>query len=733
MEDLFVPSRSTAFPLDAHMTLAAPLPEMMATSREKSQRRQKDDDAAELYRFKSTKCHAFLQDRKAVTTNLPRLLPDGIPYAANFVSFDHLQNCGALKEMRRNEVSITTEDLRLLYEARCLDQNIPPSWQRETRFMELISAKCKGCFFCLPENGFGLCSAEALAAVLSRNNHYSVLDLSGNRLRDDGARFIAQLIKRNRSLVHIDLASNDIGHVGGVLIARALLENNTVISLDIGARAGVNGNHIGTPGAEAIGEVLRSNEVLSRLNISSNGLGAGGVGFIASALEHNKSLTRLNLSSNNLGIDGAQILAQALEVSHVTHWELPRNHLDDRGGACFLNALSDAIRVGHDVVEHLDLEDNALGERSAEAVSKVLSTSTSLTTLRLNGNPLGPGFKAIGASLNENRSLTSLFLSKCSIDQTGAAPLGAALCVNYTLRQLDLSNNRLKDGGAVELAKGLMLNKSLTMCNLSSNRIGHIGGLDLAKALQKNRTLRHLNLRRNMMLEATGEAMSDSFHTNKTLERLDVAYNDFSYVCAMSIERALERNRSSNKILLVPKLQSNIDALAPKEKELERAVEDIELERRMLRDRGEDLMRRGEEARVVSEKLRREITDLERALEKARSISDAAESLFRQTEDHYTNAVTELKMKRASMDTRIQQEKDRTDRYHREAEKIRRQIKHIQDEENERLAPLLRELEGTGKECTQEMDDAKFEGEKLAALELRQRELQIIADKRKKK
>ncbi|GET90578.1 ribonuclease inhibitor-like protein [Leishmania tarentolae] len=730
--DYFTPE-PVATSCHANRASTAPLPRLAPAEGGQSLQWIQDNYEAELYRFKSTKSRAFLQDGQAYTANLPRLLPEGIPYTANFISFDRLRECGALSEMRQNEVGITTDDLRLLYEARCLDQDLPPSWQREVRFMELISAKCKGRFFCLPENGFGVCSAEALAAVLSRNNHYSVLDLSGNRLRDEGARFIAQLIKRNRTLVHIDVASNDIGHVGGVVIARALLENNTVVSLDIGARAGVNGNHIGTLGAEAIGEVLRCNEVLSRLNVSSNGLGAAGVAFIASALEHNCALTRLNLSSNNLDLEGARVLASALEGSRVTHWELQRNHLDDKGGACFLNALEAAIRDGHDVVEYLDLDENALGARSAESVGRVLSVSAALTTFRLCGNPLGAGMKGISAGLNENHSLSSLSLSKCSIDHIGAAALGAVLCVNHTLRRLDLSNNRVKDAGAVELARGLAVNKCLLMCNLSSNRIGHAGGLEMAKAVQKNRTLLHLNLRRNLMLEATGEAISDSFRTNTTLERLDVAYNNFSYVCAMSIERSLERNRASNKTQLVPKLQAKIDVLAPKEKELERTGEDIELEKRMVRDRGEELMRRGEEARVVSEKLRREIADLERVFEKVSAASDVAEDLFRMTEDCVTNKLTDLKMKRTNMENRIQQEKDRTDRMHHEAEKIRRQIKHIEDAENERLAPLLRELEGLERDRSQEMSDAKFEGEKLAALELRRKELQIALAKRPNK
>lgn len=734
MEPTRSASASSIGPFSADGEGAARLPQVTPQAFENSPPRAPlSEYEAQLYNFKCTKGRAFLQDRQAAATTLPRLLPDGIPYAANFVSFDRLRECGALNETRQNEVSITAEDLRLLYEARCLDQDLPPSWQREVRFMELVSAKCKGNFFCLPENGFGVSSAEALAAILCGNNRYSVLDLSGNRLRDEGARFIALLIKKNRTLVHIDVASNDIGHVGGVQIARALLENNTVVSLDIGARAGVNGNHIGTPGAEALGVVLRSNEVLSRLNISSNGLGAAGVSFIANALGQNRSLTRLNLSSNSLGFDGARILAAVLEESRVTHWELPRNHLDDKGGIVFLDALVEAVRSGHDVVEYLDMEDNGLGVKSADAVGKLLASSTALAVLRLADNSLDGGVKGISTGLHENRSLTTLSISKCNVDQSGAAALGHALAANHTLLHLDMSSNRIKDAGAVELAKGLGANKSLVSCNVASNKIGHEGGLEIARAIQKNSTLRHLNLRRNMMLEATGDVISDALRTNKSVEKMDVAYNDFSYVCVMAIEKALERNKAVNKTLLVPKLQSDIDVLAPKEKELDRAEEDIELEKRMVRDRSEELMRRGEEARVVSEKLRREIAELEKVYEKARTAADAAEDTLRQTENSVNSSITELKAKRANMETRIQQEKERTDRLQRDTEKLRKQIKQLEDAEREQLGPLLHDLESTEKDRAREMNDAKFEAEKLATLEMRLKELKIAANKSAKK
>lgn len=679
----------------------------------------------QLYNYKATKGRAFLSDQKTSSVNLPAILPRGIPYAANYISFGKLRECGTLRRTKRNEVSISAEDLRVLYEARCLDQNLPPSWEREVRFMELISAKCKGNFFCLPENGFGVLSAEALASILSANVRYSILDLSGNRLRDDGVKFIAELLKVNRTIVHVDLASNDVGHLGGVAIANALQENNTVVSLDLGARSGANGNHIGSLGAEAIGKLLQCNEVLSHLNLSSNGLGAAGLPFIASALEHNKSLTHLNISSNNLGIDGARILSTVFDSSCITHLELPRNYLTDKGGAVLFEALAKAIENGSDMIQHIDLASNDLGEKSAYYLGKALATSTALKWIHLGGNLFGPAVKSITAGVTESHSLLGLFMNGCAIPEESGAVIGHALSTNNSLQELDVSNNRLKDKGACELAKGLSMNKHLLRCDLSSNKIGHNGGAGIAKALLTNATIRNLNLRRNMMLEQTGDRLQECLHDNKSVEKMDVSYNDFSYNCVIGIRHMLSRNAAINKQLLIPKLHNDIEILAPKEKDLERAEEDIELEKRMVRDRSEQLVRRSEEARVVAEKLRREVAELEKTFEKSRTIAEKAENDYRAVEDRVTNALGELKMKRTTVDARIQQEKDRIDKMHREMEKMRRQIKSIEDAEKEQLAPLFNEHETTNMDRNREMKDAKYEAEKLAALELKQKELEI--------
>ena len=59
------------------------------------------------------------------------------------------------------------------------------------------------------------------------------LKLSGFRLRDSGARFLAQALKTNVSLRLIDLSNAKIGPVGHINMAEAALLNTTLKVLDL--------------------------------------------------------------------------------------------------------------------------------------------------------------------------------------------------------------------------------------------------------------------------------------------------------------------------------------------------------------------------------------------------------------------------------------------------------------------------------------------------------------------
>ncbi|CBH09965.1 hypothetical protein, conserved [Trypanosoma brucei gambiense DAL972] len=678
-----------------------------------------------LYNHKTKGRRTFLQDQTTSSTRLPRILPKGLPYAANFISFEELLGCGTLQTCSQDEVDFSVEDLQLLYQAKCLDQALPPSWERKMRFMELISANCKGKFFCLRESGLGPMSAEAIAHILSSNNKYTILDLSGNRLLDEGACFIAKLISVNRTLVHVGLRSNDIGHIGGEALADALLENNTIISLDVGAHSGINGNHIATEGAKAIGNVLKSNKVLAKLNLGCNGLGHAGISHIASGLDGNESLTHLDISVNNLGYEGAKIIADVLESSCITHLSLQRNNLTDSGGMVIFRAIAAAVENGEDRIEFLNIESNDLSTNSAKAIQKVLTVSSALKQLRISLNCFGSASKFILEGLAENKGLKSLHMASCEIRETDGQPFVTGLSTNATLQHLDLSRNKLRDAATICIAEALKTNKGLVSLDLSCNNIMDEGGSAIAMFLKSNSTLRELRFRRNCMSNVTGDLLDEQLRSNTSLENMDITYNDFRYKCLLGIRATLARNAETNKGLVVPKLKAEVEGLSFKEKELAQAEDEIEMERRIIKDRSEQLLRRKEEARVTVEKARRDIVDIEKTLATVQGRMYAAEEVLHRTEERVSNGMATINARMSNMEARLQQERDRVERANREMDRVRRQLKQLEEAEAARLRPLLTELSIAEEDRNREMKACQYEGDKLATLELARKELEV--------
>jgi Ran GTPase-activating protein (RanGAP) involved in mRNA processing and transport len=105
--------------------------------------------------------------------------------------------------------------------------------KREKRFIELIHKSCKGLLFSMKEHGLGKQSAIAISKVLATNTHYSILELCGNRFRDEGTEELAKLFETNDTIVRLDLRSNDIGGKGGCALFKALEKNETLTSLDL--------------------------------------------------------------------------------------------------------------------------------------------------------------------------------------------------------------------------------------------------------------------------------------------------------------------------------------------------------------------------------------------------------------------------------------------------------------------------------------------------------------------
>lgn len=92
----------------------------------------------------------------------------------------------------------------------------------------------------------GLKAKECIVLVDSLQRHYSklsILNLSKNKMGQDGAKHLAEAVKSMKVLSHLDLCFNEIGDAGISEIAKSLKEYSQVEYLDI------SGNCIGKSGS----------------------------------------------------------------------------------------------------------------------------------------------------------------------------------------------------------------------------------------------------------------------------------------------------------------------------------------------------------------------------------------------------------------------------------------------------------------------------------------------------
>jgi hypothetical protein len=130
-----------------------------------------------------------------------------------------------------------------------------------------------------------------------------------------------------------------------------------------------------------------------------------------------------------------------------------------------------------------------------EMMAKSLSSSQSLTTLRLHENLLDDEkIRRLSAGLKANNTLTDLDLSHNMISDRGVRSLCKFLTENVVLTSLNLCDNRVYADGAKYIGRALQMNHSLLSLNIRLNRIGDKGGRYVFEGLKTNSGLQCLNI-----------------------------------------------------------------------------------------------------------------------------------------------------------------------------------------------------------------------------------------------
>lgn len=252
--------------------------------------------------------------------------------------------------------------------------------------------------------GINPVAVRAMAMALRLNNTVESLDITDNRLSDDGCYHLGQMLIENVALRELIMC----------------------------------GCRIGAEGARRFFYGLPFNKSICKLDVSRNDLGDAGMTPLAKAIFSGISVKELNLSFNFISGTGAAAMAESLEVHNdFTHWNLSWNNLFTPGTYAFLVRLAD-----NPVLQEVDLSWNSLsGQRIGNAIKAIMSAPL-LRVLNLSNNKLtGPPILTISKTLAKPKKLITLDLSYNPLTPDDALLLLEKLSSNAVkVQQLLLDN-----------------------------------------------------------------------------------------------------------------------------------------------------------------------------------------------------------------------------------------------------------------------------------------------------
>ena len=178
------------------------------------------------------------------------------------------------------------------------------------------------------------------------------------------------------------------------------------------------------------------------------------------------------------------------------------------------------------ITMYVDDEIPNISEETLAQATVELIVNTQCNEILLYSRPLSPtSLSRIASVLTNDRSVRSLDLSSCQIDNTGIEAFMNSFPINSCLRSLNLYVNLITDVGMESIVNMLQRNRSLTRLVLAHNRIGDKGIELLANLFYYHDvTLNVLCIGNNQFI--TDKSLSSivtlvRWHRNLTLLKLD--------------------------------------------------------------------------------------------------------------------------------------------------------------------------------------------------------------------
>lgn len=287
---------------------------------------------------------------------------------------------------------------------------------------------------------------EVVAQGLWKCSALRELHIRNNNIKAPGVGSMATALAGACESLHtLDLSHNKLRDEGAERLAGALHGCTSLTSLTL------RNIYSGSRGLKALGKVPQECGSLRRLDLMGNEENTGAQVHVVAVSERGAHLTHLDLGSSTLAF---RILQQVVSLHACTlvHLNL------ERAGIRLLEAQALAQALEHcGVLEHLNLYYNdQLDDDGVRALAGGLAHCTALRDLNLRKcNVQEAECSALAQGLRECTALTKLNLANNDLGQAGAHSLARALPRCTALTELNLSSTNIRANGTTALSEML--------------------------------------------------------------------------------------------------------------------------------------------------------------------------------------------------------------------------------------------------------------------------------------
>ena len=319
-----------------------------------------------------------------------------------------------------------------------------------------------------------------IAFGLLNNTTVKRLDLSCNKISDDGALDIGNCLQQNATLKSLDLSLCSITRTGMNYLLQSIKDQSPIRYMDLSRNDSspwgvycaiirhccVNsltlcGDNEMERYIKEIADSLELNKTLKFLTLCS--IGRIGLEVIKEVLRNNTTLNKVNLSWTKISDEGTR---------------------DKRNILLHTKCILDSMKASQ-----REIVVNILHESHCRFAPKEIV----LANMVMNDDMVA--FIALG--LSDNKRLYQLDLSCNYITSKGLINIAESIVANSTLRKLDISDNSISDDGVISIGNCIKINTTIKEVDLSSNKISVFGMNQFSECISDISALEYIDLSEN--------------------------------------------------------------------------------------------------------------------------------------------------------------------------------------------------------------------------------------------